>query len=567
MPARRILSLWFPRLGADRLLRRAPLPGDAPFAVVRETGQMQVLSSLSESAARAGLRVDQPLRDAHAMCPNLVTRLQNPQAEAAFLAALARWAGRFSPWVAVEPVDALMLDITGCAHLFGGEEAMMHAVVAEAHDLGLVACPGLADTPGAAWALARFAGQEAGHARSGDAIDMEARATRSRAVKRRHWERGGAAPAVRTGASAPRIAPPGLGPQVLADLPVAALRITPGMVADLARVGLRRVGELMEQPRAPLARRFGRRGRVRTFDERMQHLRAIADDYGAMDFRLGRAIDPAVKRVGSLKGGRLLDLTWDSDYEPWGADVAEKYLGVVENRTAAARLYAHNDPRPVVILVHGYMAGHWNSEHRLWPVERLYQRGFDVAMFVQPFHAVRADPTRKRRPRFPSGDPRMTNEGFRQSVGDLSDLVAWLRGTGHAAVGLMGMSLGGHTSALAATLFELDFMVPVIPLASLADYAHDRRILGRGEQAAVLREAVRRAHFAVNPLDKRPLIAPERTLVVGAEGDRVTPIHHAQKLSAHFGAPLLTWPGGHLLQIGRKAAYDDVIDYLAALAG
>ena len=258
MPARRILSLWFPRLGAERLLRRAPLPGDVPFAVVRDTGQMQVLSALSETAARAGLRVDQPLRDAHAMCPGLVTRLQNRQAEAAFLDALARWAGRFSPWVAAEPPDALMLDITGCAHLFGGEAEMMEVMIREAADLGLAARAGLADTPGAAWALARFAGQSPGHIRTGDAIDMEARATRSRAARRRHWERGGAAPAVQTGGSAPRIAPPGQGPRVLADLPMAALRIEPDMVASLARVGLRRVGELMDQPRAPLARRFGR---------------------------------------------------------------------------------------------------------------------------------------------------------------------------------------------------------------------------------------------------------------------------------------------------------------------
>lgn len=311
----------------------------------------------------------------------------------------------------------------------------------------------------------------------------------------------------------------------------------------------------------------GRRGPVRGFEERMRHLKAIAASYADMTFRGARDITPAVVRVDTLKGGRVLDITWDSDYQPWSTAVADKYQGVMENRVAAARLFAHNDPRPVAVLVHGYMAGHWHTEQRLWPVDRLYDRGFDVALFVQPFHAVRADPARRRRPRFPSGDPRITNEGFRQVIGDLRDFVGWLRAEDHPAVGVLGMSLGGHTAALAATLFKLDFMVPVIPLASLADYAHDRRILGRGEQATTLREALRRAHRPINPLDRRPLIEPERTLVVGAEGDRVTPLHHAEKLAAHFGAPLLTWPGGHLLQIGRKAAYDDVIDYLAALTG
>ena len=268
MPARRLLSVWFPRLGAERLLRRMGADNDLPFAVVEETGQMQVLSSVSVAAEAAGLRAGQPLRDAHAMCAGLVTRARNAQAEAGFLTALVRWAGRFSPWVAEQGGDALVLDITGCAHLFGGEAAMMDTVAQEAGALGLTARCGLADTVGAAWALARYAGCTPGHDRSGDAIDQEARATRSRAAKRRHWERGGAAPAVhtQTQGAAPRIAPPGQTHGALADLPVAALRLKPEMVAQLGRLGLRRVADLTGQPRAPLARRFGR-GLVMRLDQ------------------------------------------------------------------------------------------------------------------------------------------------------------------------------------------------------------------------------------------------------------------------------------------------------------
>ena len=259
MPVRRILSVWFPRLGAERLLRRIAPPEDVPFAVVRDTGQMQVLSSLSAAAEAAGLRVGQPLRDAHAICGQLATRLQNPQAEVDFLKALGRWAGRFSPWVAVDGPDGLMMEITGCAHLFGGEEAMVARMVEEAGALGLSARCGLADTVGAAWALARYAGVAPGPVRSGDALDQEARATRSRAAKKRHWERGGAAPLPGGGGTElPGIAPPGKAYTLLAPLPVAALRLEPGEAEALARVGLRRVGDLLGQPRAPLARRFGR---------------------------------------------------------------------------------------------------------------------------------------------------------------------------------------------------------------------------------------------------------------------------------------------------------------------
>ncbi|SHL40588.1 protein ImuB [Roseovarius litoreus] len=266
MPARRILSVWFPRLGAERLLRRIGEGHDLPFAVVDQTGQTQILSSLSAKAAAAGLRADQPLRDAHAMCAGLVTRTRNAQAEAAFLQALVRWAGHFSPWVAAQGEDGLTLDITGCAHLFGGEAALVERLAQEAGAFGLTACCGLADTVGAAWALARYAGRAPGHERSGDAIDQEARATRSRAAKRRHWERGGTAPVAQGGGIAPRIAPPGQTHGALADLPVAALRLDPETVAQLGRLGLRRVGDLTGQPRAPLARRFGR-GLVMRLDQ------------------------------------------------------------------------------------------------------------------------------------------------------------------------------------------------------------------------------------------------------------------------------------------------------------
>lgn len=259
MPDRRILSLWFPRLGAERLLRLDPGLADAVLAVVETRGNMQVLASLSAPASEAGLNRGQTVRDAHAVCPGLVTRTRNAEAEAAFLAVLRRWAGRFSPWVAEEPPASLMVDITGSAHLFGGEEALLRRVAEECAGLGLTVRAGIADSAGAAWALARYAGRGVAAGRSGDAIDQEARATRSRAGKRRHWERGGPAPA-REAAGAPvfPIAVRGRTRRALAPLPVAALRLEADTVEELGRLGLRRIEDLIGQPRAGLARRFGR---------------------------------------------------------------------------------------------------------------------------------------------------------------------------------------------------------------------------------------------------------------------------------------------------------------------
>ena len=257
MPNRRILSIWFPRLGAERVLRHEQGTLEAPLAIVATDQNAQFLASLSAEAEAEGLRLHQPLRDALAFCPALITRPANPQAEAAFLARLRRWASRFSPLVAEEPPAALMLDITGCAHLFGGEEGLAQTLTADCARFGLSVRTGIADTPGGAWALARFAGQAGQLARSGDAIDQEARATRSRAAKR-HWTRGGAAPVRALVAEAPGIAPPGQVRAAIGRLPVAALRLPGTLAADLTRLGLRRIEDLSGSPRAGLARRFGR---------------------------------------------------------------------------------------------------------------------------------------------------------------------------------------------------------------------------------------------------------------------------------------------------------------------
>ncbi|WP_121061259.1 DUF6504 family protein [Chachezhania antarctica] len=269
MSKRRILSLWFPRLGAERLIRVDPAVGDGPLAIVAEQSNMQVVMSLNAAAQAAGIFPGQPVRDAHAMCGTLVTRAQNAPAEAAFLTALRRWAGKFSPWVAEDSPDGLTVDLTGCAHLFGGEAGLAAAVEDDCANLGLSVQLGIADTLGAAWALARYAGRRAEAARSGDAIDQEAPATRVRAARRRHWTKGGTAPGGAAAAvTSARIAPVGQCHAALGPLPVAALRLEPDMIAQLGRLGLRRIGDLLGQPRASLARRFGK-GLVLRLDQAM----------------------------------------------------------------------------------------------------------------------------------------------------------------------------------------------------------------------------------------------------------------------------------------------------------
>ncbi|MCA9547919.1 MAG: hypothetical protein KC613_26120 [Myxococcales bacterium] len=269
---------------------------------------------------------------------------------------------------------------------------------------------------------------------------------------------------------------------------------------------------------------------------------------------------PVSRLVHPLARGALLELTWPSDERPYREGARLKTQR--RNRTAVARLHAHQAARPTVVLVHGYGAGQWRTEQRLWPLRALYDSGLDVAQIVLPFHGVRADPRRRGGPPFPSANPRRTIEGMRQAVHDLLDLVGWLQRRGAPRVGVVGMSLGAYVSALAATVHPLDALGLMIPLASLADYARDHGGLAVGEVGRTQHAAIERAYGIIDPLARAPQVGPGRVWIAAADADRITPPQHAARLAAHLGAPVQRWPGGHLLQIGRKQADRDLLAFL-----
>ncbi|MEZ4220457.1 MAG: hypothetical protein R3B13_05955 [Polyangiaceae bacterium] len=306
--------------------------------------------------------------------------------------------------------------------------------------------------------------------------------------------------------------------------------------------------------------------------ERMAALSALSalytTDAAAYFFRPPRRIDPELRLVRwSAAGRQVFDASWPSREPTFVMDVDARYRRFGANQTAAARLFLGPTPRPVAVLVHGYLGGAYGMEQRVWPLAWMQKIGLDVVLFVLPFHGVRAEPGRASTPPFPSSDPRLTNEGFRQAMADLRDLILWLRARGHAQVGVMGMSLGGYSTSLLATLdTELAFAVPIIPLASMADFARDQGRLGATpEQTALEHEALEAVHRIVSPLRRAPTVAPERVLVVGAKADRITPVEHARRLAHHFHAPLQTWHGGHLLQVGRSDAFRRIGRFLRDL--
>jgi protein ImuB len=212
----RILCAWSPNWAIANWRRRNPSDSQpSPFALIGTERGVRQLYAVDAAGRRAGLFAGQKATDAAALVPGLVTAEAEPEADAQALIELADWCVRFSPAVALDPPDSLFLDVTGVAHLWGGEAAMAKDFRARLRANGLPVRVAVADTPGAAWALAH------------------------------------------QGEHPLTIVPPGEQIALMARLRPSALRLEPQAAAQIERLGLKMLAQLFALPRAPLARRFG----------------------------------------------------------------------------------------------------------------------------------------------------------------------------------------------------------------------------------------------------------------------------------------------------------------------
>ena len=229
---RRILYCWLPCFATDRVARRRPALALQPVAIVRHERGRRLAVAVNGPARRNGVRTGQSLADARSLYPALTAVDADPTADSRLLLHLARWCTRYTPWVApeasaeddssaplsaprsVEAEAALLLDISGCAHLAGGEAALVEDLVSRLQAFGFTARCAVADTPGAARAWARY----------GDPL----------------------CPVIPEGAQAGWLKP----------LPAAALRLREADTETLQRLGIATAGDLMALPRAAVANRF-----------------------------------------------------------------------------------------------------------------------------------------------------------------------------------------------------------------------------------------------------------------------------------------------------------------------
>jgi protein ImuB len=241
--------MWFPRLATDRLQRRwkaseTPKPSGAsppeaasaaPLVVVAKVDNALRLSAVDRKATSLGLAAGMPLANARAMLPDLAVATADEPADRKLLEQIADWCERFTPLVALDPPRALLLDIMGVAHLFGGEAAMLNQVRSSLAKQGFAVRGAIAGTTVAARALA-------------------------------HYKDGA-------------IAPCGEEAVFVAPLPIEALNLDSVTTHALRRAGLKTVGQVASRDRAELTARFG------------------ADMVSTLDNALGRVEQPISPRI------------------------------------------------------------------------------------------------------------------------------------------------------------------------------------------------------------------------------------------------------------------------------
>ncbi|MFD2161154.1 Y-family DNA polymerase [Paradesertivirga mongoliensis] len=211
---KRYAAIWFRHLTTDWLTLHRPELKQLPFVLAATEHNRKVITAATSLAESQGIQVGMAVADAKAMIPDLLVFDEKPAREKRLLKALAEWCIRYTPFVALDLPDGLILDISGCTHLWGGEKTYLKDIVTRLRGSGYDVRAAIADTVGTAWAVSRF---------------------------------GQVSPVIESGAQASALLP----------LPAAALRLDSNILTRLQKLGLYQIGSFIGMPRSALRRRFG----------------------------------------------------------------------------------------------------------------------------------------------------------------------------------------------------------------------------------------------------------------------------------------------------------------------
>src|SRR5690606_36525890 len=170
MMSKRFAAIWFRYLTTDWLTIRQPELQDRSFVIAAPEHGRMVISAVSPAAKAQGINAGMVVADAKASVPHLQVIDDRPGLTDKLLKALGRWCIRYTPVVAIDPPDGLILDISGCAHLWNGEPAYHKEIATWLGSKGYQVRMAIADTIGTAWAVARY-GKTAAIVESGGQLE------------------------------------------------------------------------------------------------------------------------------------------------------------------------------------------------------------------------------------------------------------------------------------------------------------------------------------------------------------------------------------------------------------
>ena len=254
----------------------------------------------------------------------------------------------------------------------------------------------------------------------------------------------------------------------------------------------------------------------------------------------------------SLLGTQFEELRFQSEYEPQiGEPGRERWLAYAPNQLAWAWLLRSGDAsRPWLVCVHGYQMGTPAIDLAVFRAEEWRRRGWNVLLPVMPFHGPRRLGAVSGIGMF-GADFLDSAHALTQAIWDMRRLLGWIRAQGGSEIACYGLSLGGYSAALLASLApELGTVIAGIPAADFprlvwqhAPFAERSRI----ERAGLTRELAATVMRPVSPLALSPLVPHARRFVFGAPDDQFVSADQVRDLLAHWGAPQHVWlPGAHI---------------------
>ena len=273
---------------------------------------------------------------------------------------------------------------------------------------------------------------------------------------------------------------------------------------------------------------------------------------------------PANPLTEWIARGTVDNIAFASSFTAINPTMRKRWSALTSNNIVRAQHWRHDDgPRPTLCVIHGFMGSSYLANGRFFSLPWYYRSGYDVLMYTLPFHGRRAE---KFSPfsgfGYFAGGLSGFAEAMAQAVYDFRSIVDYLRHTGVDRIALTGISLGGYTSALVASVDDrLETVIPNCPVVTPAQVFDEwfpaNKLIRLGLRLSNISRDELTAGLSYHcPLNYQPLLPKDRRMIITGLGDRMATPEQAVMLWEHWDRCALHWfPGSHVLHVSQ-------LDYL-----